>query len=115
MLRKLFSILWARNYQKKKRVLSKSGKNFPVVLGPTFSEVMKSRGKDQAFARTTLNRLIKEKVNTFSTEWSNVWPYLQLDPSYYKAVDLIGVEETKKMFCQRLMELKVLEVKEKYQ
>ena len=102
------------NYQKKKRVLSKSGKNSPVVLGPTFSEVMKSRGKDQAFARTTLNRLIKEKVNSFSTEWSNVWPYLQLDPSCHKAVDLIGVEETKKMFCQRLMELKVLEVKEKY-
>ena len=99
--------------QYQKKALQKGGKNSPVMLGLTYNELMKTRGKDETFARSTFNRLIREKVNTFDSEWSSVWPYLQLDPDCYQAVEVIGLSEAKKIFCQRLMELKVTEMKEK--
>ena len=99
-------------YHQKKR---KGGKNSPVMLGLPYSELMQSRGKDQTFARATFSRLIREKVDSFSSEWSSTWPYLQLDPNCLEAVNVIGIPEARKIFCQRLMELKVAEVKGKGQ
>ena len=97
----------------KKALLKSGGKNSPVMLGPTYKELMLSRGKDASFARATFNRLIREKVTNFSSEWSNTWPYLQLDRHCSEAVEIIGMPEAKKVFCQRLMALKVTELKEK--
>ena len=92
---------------------TKGGRNSPVVrLGLTYSETMESRGKDVAFAVTTFKRLIREKVHLFTAEWDSTWPYLQLDSNCSKAVEVIGLSEARKIFCQRLMELKVAEVKE---
>ena len=97
-----------------KKALQKcGGKNSPIMLGPTYKQLMRSRGKDESFARATFNRLIREKVTSFSSEWSKTWPYLQLDCDCSEAVEIIGISEAKKIFCQRLMALKVTEAKEK--
>ncbi len=98
-------------YHKKTKV--HVGRNSTVRLGLTYSEIMNSRGKDVAFALTTFKRLIREKVTTFTSEWNSTWPYLRLDTNCSMAVEVIGVSEAKKIFCQRLMELKVAELKDK--
>lgn len=98
----------------KKRILSKSVKHSPILLGSSYEAVLKSRGKDETYAVLTFNRLMKEKVNTFSSEWSDVWPYLQMDSSCQQAVEVMGIEQAKKIFCQRLMEIKVQEMRGKY-
>lgn len=96
---------------KKKGSHKGGGKSSPILLGLPYTELVRSRGKDESYARATLNRIIHDKVTFFTAEWSSTWPYLQLDPKCSEAATVIGLTETKKIFCQRLMELKVAEVK----
>ena len=95
----------------KKRSFVRNGKNSPAGLLPTYSEVVLSRGHNETYAMNTFNRVIKENVQQFSTEWSDIWPLLQRNPACVQAVEVLGIEKARKVFCQRLMEIKVNEVR----
>lgn len=79
----------------------------------SYHEVIESRTKDTTYSTNSFNQLIKESVSNFSVEWSDIWPHLQANPACAKAVDVLGIKEAKKLFCQRLMELKVQELRGK--
>jgi hypothetical protein len=95
---------------------SKKKKNFvrtnsPIVAAPSYNDVVRSRSQNESFAMANFNQLLKETVNSFSMEWSDVWPLLQAKPSCSAAVEVLGIDQARKVFCQRLMELKVKELR----
>lgn len=97
---------------KTKRNFSKSsGKNSPANLIPSYSDVLQSRNLDSTYSTAAFNQLLKDTVVDFSTEWSDAWPRLQFNPSCVRAVEVLGLEKIRKMYCQRLMELKVQEIR----
>ena len=88
------------NLNKKKSIV----KTFPTCLLPTYSEVVVDR------AMNTFNHVIKGTVQQFSTEWSDIWPALQRNKIFAKAVEVLGIEKAHEIFSQRLIEIKVNEV-----
>lgn len=79
-----------------------------------FMTMMKERGVDNQYALATCKRIIQEKVNSFKTEWTQAKVELETDPKFYEALQVAGEQSVKLSFCQRLMEVKVMEMKEIY-
>ena len=98
---------------KKKKGFAKSGggKTSPANLAPSYQTVIQSRSQDETYAMTTFNQIMKDSVTSFSTEWSDIWPLLQSNPTCAKSVDVLGIENARNMFCQHLIELKVQELR----
>lgn len=94
-------------------VISSKKRNFSrnSTAIPSYYDVFQSRSQDTTYSINTFNQLLKETVTEFSIEWSDVWPHLQFNPSCVKAVEILGIEQVRKLFCQRLMELKVQELR----
>lgn len=80
----------------------------------SFMSIMKDRGQDETYALATCRRIIQEKVEMFDTEWNQAKPELELNPKFYEALQVAGEHSVKLTFCQRLMELKVKEMREIY-
>ena len=79
-----------------------------------FGTMMKERGVDEKYALATCKRIIQEKIDSFDTEWSLAKLELEADPKFYEAQQIAGEQAVKMSFCQRLMEVKVMELKEMY-
>ena len=79
-------------------------KSSPICLLPTYSEVMIDR------ATNTFKHVVKENVQQFSTEWSDIWPTLQRNEVIAQAVKVLSIEKARDIFSHRLIEIKVNEV-----
>ena len=78
----------------------------------SYSDIIQSRSHDENFLLNAYTRFIRDHVRTFDTEWSDILPIIQFDTCCKKAIELVGIEKAKKVFCTHLMELKVQELKD---
>ena len=67
---------------------------------------------NEMYAMKTLSGIIKNKVNVFSTKWSDIWPLLREDPQCAQLIKVIGMERAHKIFSQCLKDIKADEVQE---
>eukprot|EP00731_Ephydatia_muelleri_P032168 Em0023g675a len=81
----------------------------------TYKEGADAKKQDVNQARDAYRRLLTRKVNHFSCLWSDIVPVLEVEPEYNHLLRIGGDEAremVKKMFCMRLIELKIKEANE---
>lgn len=81
----------------------------------TYREVEWQRRKQLKLARSDFQVLLENKVTRFDTYWEETKPQLEKEPEFQRLVDLEGEDIVRKMFCNRLMEVKLLEATLKYE
>ena len=93
---------------------SKNGRNLPGNLICSYHDALQLRVKDKDYAVGEFTKAIGDKVHSFGNEWSILLPMLRCDPTVENALKVIGEEEGKKIYCQRIMQLKVEELRKTY-
>ena len=81
----------------------------------TYREVEWQKKKQLKLARSNFQLLLANKVTRFDTYWEETKPQLEKELEYQRLVALEGDQIVRKMFCYRLMEVKLLEVTQKYE
>lgn len=92
----------------------KNGKHSASVY-ITYKDSISERKFDINRAKDAYARLLQHKVTDFNCVWSEVFPKLEKEPEFSLILQLGGSEGKdmlKKMFCFRLMELKLSEASE---
>lgn len=95
----------------KKRKPVKNGKHSPSGYS-SYKDMMSLRKNDLNRARDDYRKLLQKRVTDFSCVWSEVFPTLEKEPEFALVLQLGGKEGkdiVKKMFCLRLIELKLTE------
>ena len=95
----------------KKRKSVKNGKR-SLACCATYKEVVSLQKSDLSRARDAYRKLLQKRVTDFSCVWSDVFPKLEQEPEFCQVLLLGGKEGkeiVKKMFCLRLIELKLIE------
>ena len=83
----------------------------------TYKEGADSKKQDTNQARDAYRRLLMRKVTHFSCLWNDILPVLEVEPEYNHLLKIGGEEArevVKKMFCMRLIELKIKEANEQF-
>ena len=100
-----------------KRKKGAPGGKHPPSVSLTYKEGADAKKQDINQARDAYKRLLARKVNHFSCLWNDVLPILEVEPEYNHLLKVGGVEArevVKKMFCMRLIELKIKEANEQF-
>ena len=100
----------------KKRKATKSGKRSATGY-LTYREAISLRKGDLNRARDAYRRLLQRKVTDFSCVWIEVFPVLEREQEFSLVLQLGGKEGkdiVKKMFCLRLIEIKLMEASKRF-
>ena len=95
----------------KKRKLPKNTKRSSSGY-MTYRDAFSERKYDINRAKDSYRRLLQQKIMEFSCIWSEVFPELEKEPEFSLVLQLGGAEGkdmVKKMFCLRLIEIKLME------
>ena len=83
----------------------------------TYRVVKETRKYDLNHARDAYRKLLQQRVTDFSATWSKVYPVLEREPEFSLVLQIAGKEGkeiVKKMFCLRLIEIKLTEASKQY-
>ena len=83
----------------------------------TYRAVKETQKYDLNHARDAYRKLLQQKVTDFSATWSKVYPVLEREPEFSLVLQIAGKEGkemVKKMFCLRLIEIKLTEASKQY-
>ena len=100
---------------KKRRAPKSSKRSSTGYL--TYREIVSLRKHDLNRARDAYRRLLQRKVTDFSCVWSEVFPALEREQEFSLVLQLGGKEGkeiVKKMFCLRLIEIKLMEASKRF-
>ena len=73
----------------------------------TYKEVEYSRRMELRKARSAFQRVLKTRVVDFDTYWEEARAELEGQPEYQRMLELEDQDTLRKMFCNRLMEIKL--------
>ena len=103
---------------KKHKPSSKNGRHSASPPGyVTYKEAISLRKNDLNRARDAYRKLLQRKVTEFSSVWIEMFPVLEREPEFSAVLHLGGKEGkeiVKKMFCLRLIEIKLMEASKLY-
>lgn len=96
----------------KKRKVPKNGKRTSSSGYLTYREAVGLQKQDLNQVKDAYRRLLQRKITNFSCVWSDMFPLLEREPEFSLVFQLGGEEGkeiVKKMFCLRLIEIKLME------
>lgn len=81
----------------------------------SYKEVEYSRRKELRKARSAFQEVLKARVVDFNTYWVEARPELEGQPEYQRMLELADLDTLWKMFCNRLMEIKLQEANQSFE
>ena len=96
----------------KKHKLPKGAKRTSPSSWLTYRAVLDTRKHDIHRARDAYRKLLQKRVTDFCVTWSEAFPALEREPEFSLVLQIAGKEGkeiVKKMFCLRLIEIKLME------